>query len=314
MAGLTPSTSERIAEHAGLNERYVREWLGAMVVGKIVDYDPANRTYSLSPEHAAFLTKAAGPDNLAAFARNVSLTAEVEDQVVECFRKGGGVPYSEFEKSMHCIAELTGPFYDKFLIETQLPLVPGLTERLEAGIDVLDVGCGAGHGINVMAARFPKSRFRGYDFLDHSIDHARDEARHLGLANASFEVKDVATIDDVERFDLITAFDSIHDQAKPRTVLRAIHRALRKDGVFFMGDINASSHLEKNIDHPLAPTFYTVSFTHCMTVSLAYGGEGLGTMWGREVAQELLHEAGFAHVEVKEVEGDIMNCYYIATK
>jgi hypothetical protein len=114
---------------------------------------------------------------------------------------------------------------------------------------------------------------------------------------------------------LITAFDTIHDQAQPTKVLKEIYNALRKGGIFLMQDIAASSHLHENINNPLAPTLYTFSTMHCMTVSLAYNGESLGAVWGKQKAEQKLGEAGFSHpIEVKQIEGDILNYYYIARK
>ena len=131
MAGLPPSTSEQIASAAGLNERYVREWLGAMVVGKIVEHDPANETYRLPQEHAAFLTRAASPDNIAAFAQYIPLLGSVEDGIVESFKNGGGVPYSAFPRFHEVMAEDSGQTVLPALKDHILPLMSGLIERLE---------------------------------------------------------------------------------------------------------------------------------------------------------------------------------------
>jgi ubiquinone/menaquinone biosynthesis C-methylase UbiE len=314
MATLPPSTSEQIAQAAGLNERYVREWLGAMVTGRIIEYDPAGKTYRLPPEHAASLTRAAGPNNLAAFMQFGAEMGSVEDQVVECFKKGGGVPYSAYPKFQKLMAEESAQVFDATLIDVTLPLVPGLVERLKSGIDVADVGCGSGHAINLMAKAFPNSRFTGYDFSADGIAAGRAEAKELGLSNARFEVQDAATLNETAKYDLITVFDAIHDQAQPRRVLANISRALKADGVFLCVDIQASSNLEENMDHPLAPMLYGVSTLHCMTVSLALNGEGLGTVWGEQKARELLTEAGFKQIDVERVEGDILNSYYICRK
>jgi SAM-dependent methyltransferase len=212
------------------------------------------------------------------------------------------------------MAEESAQIVDATLLQSTLPLVPGLTERLENGIDVLDVGCGQGHAINVMAQAYPNSRFTGYDFSEEGVAAGTAEAKAMGLTNAKFVKQDVANFKEEAAFDFITAFDAIHDQAAPRKVLANIARALRPSGVFLMVDIAGSSHLEKNIGNPMAPLFYAISTTHCMTVSLALGGEGLGTMWGEELARELLAEAGFTSVETKNVEGDIMNNYYVCRK
>jgi SAM-dependent methyltransferase len=313
MSGLPPSTSAQIASAAGLNERYVREWLGAMVVGRVVEHDPEGATYRLPPEHAAWLTRAASPNNIAITAQFIPGLASVEDEIIESFKEGGGVPYSAFPRFHEVMAEDSGQTVVAALTDAILPLVPGLTERLEGGIDVLDVGSGSGRAMNLLARKFPNSRFVGYDFSEEAIARARAEAEEYGTTNVRFEVKDVANLDEEAGYDLITTFDAIHDQAKPAKVLEGIARALRDDGVYLMQDIAGSSHHHNNLEHPLGTFLYTVSTMHCMTVSLAQDGEGLGTMWG-EKAREMLREAGFAKVEVKQLPHDFANSYYVVTK
>jgi ubiquinone/menaquinone biosynthesis C-methylase UbiE len=195
-----------------------------------------------------------------------------------------------------------------------LPLAPGLIEDLREGIQVMDIGCGRGRALILMAKTFPKSDFTGFDFSEEAIAAAREEASRQGLSNIRFKARDAARIEDVARYDLVTAFDAIHDQAAPRNVLKAIYRALRPGGVFLMQDIRASSHVHKNLDHPLGTFTYTISCLHCMTVSLALNGEGLGAAWGEEKALELLAEAGFDNVNVRQLPHDIINNYYIAAK
>jgi SAM-dependent methyltransferase len=308
---LPRSTSQQIAAAAGLNERYVREWLGAMVTGRIVEYDVPSGTYWLPPEHAASLTRAAGPDNLAELAQIVALLGTVENGIVNVFRNGGGLHYSAFERFHELMAESSRTVLEATLVSRTLPLVPGLIDRLDAGIDVFDVGCGQGVAVRMMAQRFPRSRFVGLDFSADAIETARSEADRAGLTNTRFVAADAASIAGPPAFDFVTAFDAIHDQAAPRRVLRGIRESLRADGVFLMVDIAASSHLERNLDNPLAPFLFTVSTMHCMTVSLAQGGEGLGACWGEEKARELLAEAGFSTVSVSRVEGDPTNAYYV---
>jgi len=314
MAEMPPSTSDEIAKASGLNERYVREWLGAMVTGGIVEYDPSDQTYHLPGEHAGSLTRAAGPGNLCTISDFLPEMAAVRDQVADCFENGGGVPYSEFENFQALMAQMSREVNDATLIEGTLTLVPGLIEKLEQGIDVADLGCGQGHAINLMAKHFPNSRFTGYDFSDEGVAAGRAEAKEMGLTNASFEVMDIAELGESEKFDVITVFDAIHDQAKPRQVLENIYKLLKPGGIFFCVDIQGSSHLHENTEHPLAPMLYSISTLHCMTVSLALDGEGLGTMWGEQKAKELMGDAGFREIEVKQVDGDVFNNYYIAQK
>lgn len=314
MSELPHSTSTGIANAAGLNERYVREWLGAMVTGGIVDYEPREGTYHLPAEHAAWLTRKATPNNFAVSTQWFSIAGSVEDLLVECFKNGGGVPYEQYKRFNEVMSEESNQTVVVPLHDHLLPLVPGIRESLDGGIDVLDVGCGSGYALIHLAKAFPNSRFTGYDLLPEAIERGRALARENGLTNITFESLDVSKLEDSERFDLITTFDAVHDQADPGRVLSNIYSALRDDGVYFMQDIKGSSHVEKNMENPLAPFLYTVSCTHCMTVSLAQGGKGLGAMWGRELACEMLKEAGFSEVEVKELPHDPINYYYIIRK
>jgi len=314
MAAMPAATSEQIASRACLDERYVREWLAVMTTGRIVEHDGAAGSYSLPAEHAAWLTRAAGMNNLATGMQYIGLLALVEDQIVDCFRHGGGVPYSAFPRFQAIMAEDSGAVQDANLIDVTLPLVPGLIDRLGQGIDVADVGCGSGHAVNLMAAAFRRSRFTGFDFSDGGIAAGRLEASRDGLTNARFEKRDAAHLGQHGRFDFITTFDAVHDQARPDLMLAGIAAALRPGGVYLCVDTAASSKLADNLDHPLGPWLYTVSCMHCMTVSLAAGGMGLGTMGGEQTARQMLGDAGFTSIEVARLDGDIVNSYIIASK
>ena len=311
LATLPPATSEQVADVAGLNERYVREWLGGVVTAGFVEYDPIGHTYSLGEDYRPFLT---GPttDNVARQFRYITLLAEVVPKIVERFHTGGGLAYSDYPDFHAVMAEDSAATNDAALVQTILPLT-GLVQRLQTGIDVADLGCGQGHAINLMARAFPASRFTGIDFSDDSLTEARSEAAAWGLANARFTVQDAATITETAVYDLVTAFDAIHDQAHPATVLANIRRALRPGGTFLMVDINASSHLDDNVDLPWASFLYAVSLTHCMSVSLGQGGDGLGTVWGVQTAERMLREAGFTSVVRHELPDDPFNAYFVAT-
>ncbi len=311
MRGMPASTSHRIAAAAQLDERYVREWLGAMTVGGVVACDSAGTLFHLPEEHAVALTRAAAADNMAVFAQYIAVLGGVEDRIVDCFHNGGGVPYDAFHRFHEVMAEDSGQSVLPALVDHILPLAPGILERLKEGIDVLDIGCGRGKALNLMAREFPNSRFTGYDLSEEAIAFARDEARGNGSTNVRFEARDLTHLDERDRYDFVTAFDAIHDQKAPETVLGAIAAALRPDGTFLMQDIAGSSHVHKNLDHPLGPLLYTISCMHCMTVSLAQDGAGLGAMWGVEKARELLRRAGFGRVEIQDLPHDVQNTYYI---
>lgn len=317
MRGQEPMTSDQIAARSGLNERYVREWLGAMVTSGVVTVDDESRHFALPPEHAAYLTRPAAADNLAVFAQYIPLLGNVEDDIIECFRHGGGVPYEKFPRFHAVMAEDSGQSVLSSLESHVLPLVPGLTDRLARGITVLDAGCGRGRIVNRLAELFPASRFVGMDLSGDAIRAAREEASARGLRNVEFTATDLTHFDETanpESFDFVTTFDAVHDQSKPLNVLRGIYRTLRRNGTYLMQDIKGSSHVRNNIGHPLGPFLYTVSCLHCMTVSLAQGGEGLGAMWGEEKTRDYLARAGFSRVEKHELAHDVQNNWYVVTK
>ncbi|HTO08744.1 MAG TPA: class I SAM-dependent methyltransferase [Myxococcota bacterium] len=314
MSRLPPATSRRIADEAGLDERYVREWLGAMVTSAVVEYDPARSHYSLPPEHAALLTREAEPDNLAATFQWIPLLASVEDRVLECFERGGNVSYLANPRFRAVKEEESDRVVVGQLVEDILPLVPGLPDALARGIDALDVACGSGRALNLLAGEFPRSRFTGYDLSVDAIEGARAEARDLRLGNVRFAVRDPGELEQREAFDLVTAFYAIHDQTRPEAVLRGIAQALRPDGVFLMQEVAATSRVDEDSANPLSPFLYTVSCLHGLTVSLAEGGEGLGLMWGSERALAMLEAAGFGRVVLRRLPRDRVNLYYVARK
>lgn len=303
-----------LAERAGLDERYVREWLGAMVAGRIVLADEELGTYWLPPEHAEYLTRAHPRSNMAVHAQYAAVLGGVEDDIVRCFRDGGGVPYERYPRFHAVMAEDSGQTLLPVLTSEILGLVPGLADRLSAGAEVLDLGCGSGRAVIELARCFPRSRFTGIDFSPEAVRRARASADEAGVSNAWFILKDAATLDDKDAYDLVTTFDAVHDQADPARVLANIRVALKPDGVYLMQDIQGTGSHVRDAQHPLAAFIYTISCMHCMTVSLASGGLGLGAAWGKPLAERMLRDAGFASTEVRELPHDPLNYFYISRK
>ena len=314
MAKLTAATSHGIADESGLQERYVREWLGAMVTGQIVEYEPESMTYELPAEHARWLTREFSPENIAVTHQWTSVLGFVESDVVSKFREGGGVHYGCFHRFHEVMAAESAQTVVAALNEYILPLVPGLRDQLQAGIAVLEIGCGSGKAACALAQCFPNSRFTAYDLCEDAIAAASREADKLNLSNVRFEVYDITQLNEPEGYDLVMAFDVIHDQKSPAVVLSRVFECVKRGGTFLMQDIRASSHVEKNMDHPIGPFLYAISTMHCMTVSLAQSGDGLGAVWGEELALTMLKDAGFSNVRVETLEHDIINNYYIMTR
>jgi 2-polyprenyl-3-methyl-5-hydroxy-6-metoxy-1,4-benzoquinol methylase len=317
MRGLPPATPDELARKAGLDERYVREWLGALTTSRVVELDPATGRYHLPPEHAAYMTRASVADNVAAFTQYIAVLGAVEDDIVACFKNGGGVPYERYPRFHAVMAEDSAQSVGSSLESHILPLVPGLADRLAKGIRVLDLGCGSGRILHKLAELFPASTFHGFDFSAEAIGAGRASAEKKGLRNLTFTERDLSDFDQTaerEVYDLTTTFDAVHDQARPLNLLRGIHRTLRPDGVYLMQDIKGSSHVHENISHPIGTFLYTISCMHCMTVSLAQGGEGVGAMWGEQMTRDYLGRAGFRSVEKHELAHDIQNNWYVVRK
>jgi SAM-dependent methyltransferase len=310
-AAAGPATSDELAVRAGLTERYVREWLGAMVTGGVMDYDPAAATYTLPAAHAAVLTD--GPMSLAPMAALGTHLGKHVHQVARAFREGGGVPYEEFRPEFTDVIDgISRVFYDAQLVDAWVPLAHGLSEKLRAGARVADVACGAGHALIILAREFPESTFVGYDLDDVALSRGRAEASGAQLDNVRFEHRDVARLAVDELFDSVFVFDALHDQVDPDAVLGRIRDALVPGGTLVMKEPHFADALEDNIGNPMAPLMYGVSTLHCMTVSLAHGGAGIGTVFGEQLALGMLSDAGFVDVEVHPAPGDPGDAIYVS--
>jgi SAM-dependent methyltransferase len=298
LAAGEPMTSRQVAERTGLNERYIREWASAMAAAGYIEYHPANATFRMNREHAMVLTR---EDNTfftdGAFQYAVACYRQIGKLIV-AFRTGGGVPVADFgPEIVEAIERLFHVGYEAWVAEQWIPAVPGLKAKLDVGAEAAEVGCGAGQCIVPVAATYPNSRFTGYDVDAASIARARTKAAGAGVANRLvFEQMAAENIPHDDRFDLVMAFNCIHDMAQPRAALVSIRRALKSDGVFLWSEADASDQLEENLT-PVGRTMYGASTMHCLTVSLAHGGEGLGSVIGEKLARELAREAGFGGVE-----------------
>ncbi len=317
-----PVTIKQIVAASGLNERYLREWLGIMVTGRIIEFSlsPGGEdSYFLPPEHAAFLTRNSGSNNLGVYTQEIPLLTSCAMEAVNIgFQTGEGIPFSQYPDFQQFMGELADAKHKQVLIADFLPSVDNgnLVERLTEGIRVCDLGCGEGVALNLMANAFPKSTFTGIDNHEAALCEGRKDAREQGLSNVVFKNIDAAAIygnnEFLEKFDYVCAFDAIHDQSHPLEVLKGIRYMLAPDGMFSMIDIKAFSNHADNQDHPMGAFLYTVSLMHCMPVGLNDNGTGLGMMWGREKAEAMLSEAGFEHIEQIAMEQDGFNLHYLS--
>ncbi len=319
-----PCTVDEICEDAILNRRYVQEWLGVMVCGGIVELvrgDDGHPRFLLPKAHGDVLARRAGSGNLGVYTQEIPLlTACAMEPVYQGFLTGDGIPYEQYPDFHAFMAQLGDAKHRQVLVDTFLPSVDDgrVVQSLHRGIHVCDLGCAQGIATLLMARAFPASRFTGIDISAEALENARAEAREKGLTNVCFEQRDAAGLchsnDLSGRFDYITAFDAIHDQTRPLEALRGIKEILKDNGAFSMIDIAAESDIDGNRDHPMGAFLYTVSLMHCMPVGLVDGGAGLGMMWGRQLAERMLEQAGFGQVSVMKIPEDPFNLHFFCRK
>ncbi|KAJ8029389.1 2-methoxy-6-polyprenyl-1,4-benzoquinol methylase, mitochondrial [Holothuria leucospilota] len=300
LAGMKePKTSQEIADAGDLKERYVREWLGAMVCAKIVELDSTGEKYYLPPSRAQALTTD-GPlaDAVLEGLLLPTLGGEVYSRVRECFKKDGprGVSQDHYSDTHRVIGQMTKGFHENLCIPGVVYTYPELRDKLEKGIIVLDIGCGQGVSTITHAKTFPNSTFYGVDFLEESLKPGKEKADNLGLKNVKFLAYDAAKLpeDWDEKFDYVFMHDALHDQAYPDKVLREVYRVLSPGGIYLALEPKSYTKVKDNLEKLEGiAILYTLSLMHCMPTSLFFeGGMGLGAAWGREKAVEMITEAG----------------------
>src|SRR5689334_6923196 len=291
MAATGPVTVEELARHTGLNSRYLKEWLGAMVTATYIEYNPETGRYLLPPEHAAPLADETFPYFVGGFLEMIVPAVTVAPKVAEAFRTGKGVDQNEYSPEMfESIERGTAPWYRNQLIQKWLPTMPHVSQALAAGGSALDVGCGSGRACIALSKAFPKAQVFGYDYHALSIGRAIANADAEG-ANVHFHVVDCVNLP-AGKFDFVTTFDVVHDAVDPVGLMKSIRGALKKDGTYLMLEMNCSPRLEENAN-PIGRFLYSVSTLYCMTTSLAHDGAGIGTAMGEPKARELAAQAGF---------------------
>lgn len=302
-------TTQELADRAGLNERYIREWLGAVTSAGYVTYDPATKKFMLPPEHAMVLAREESPFFMGGFIEMVIPNVTMAPKIAESFRNGGGVSQSEYPaETWEAMERASAGMYRNQLIKKWLPTMPQVIETLSAGGSAADIGCGSGRAAIALATAFPKAKIFGFDVHPASIERARGNAKAAGVDDRiTFEARDATKLPE-NQFDFISTFDVVHDSVDPVALLKSIRRAMKSDGTYLMLEVNVSPNLEENIG-PTGKMMYSVSTLYCMTVSLAHGGAGIGACMGEPKARELVAEAGFSKFRRLPIE-DMFSALY----
>lgn len=308
--------SGELADACGLDERWVREWAGNQVAARLVDADhgdPRRPRFSLSPEAHAVLADDGHPAFGMGMFHRLPATMERLVDLPGCFQSGIGFDYDAHgHDGAVGIERSFEPWSNANLVPVVIPAVSGLKERLQSGINVADVGCGAGSALCTLAEAFPRSTFIGYDISHHALAIAREKMAERNLHNVRFVDVREEPLPASSTFDLVTTFDCIHDMTQPREMIRAIRRALADDGVWLLVDIKALETMQQNVSkNPMAALMYGISVLSCMASALSEaGGEGLGTLGlPASLAEQYALEAGFRVFEVLPIEHSV-NAFY----
>ena len=294
-----PATSAELAKRTGLAERYVREWALAQAANGYITYDESAQSFHLTPEQAMVFVTKDSPVYLEGAFDLTAAMIEGEPKVEAAFRNGGGVHWGDSAGCLFCaVGAFFRPGYVNNIAQSWLPSVRGMTQKLEQGARVADVGCGVGFSTVLMAEAFPNSKFVGYDFHEPSIQEARSHARsHKVEDRVQFEAAPAKSITDDDGFDLITMFDCLHDMGDPRGAASHMRTLLKDDGAWMIVEPIASDRAGDNVASPVGRLYYNASTMICVPTSLDQEvGEGLGAQAGEAKLTEIIKSAGFSDV------------------
>jgi 2-polyprenyl-3-methyl-5-hydroxy-6-metoxy-1,4-benzoquinol methylase len=307
-----PVTSAELAEQAGLDERWVREWAYNQAAARLIDIDEQER-FSLSAEALAVLVDESSPAfGLGQFTRFPALMATL-DEMPAAFQSGLGYDYdSHGEHGAAGIERAFEPWYRNYLVSVGLPALDGVVSRLERGGTVADVGCGAGIAVCLMAEAFPRSEVHGYEISRLALERAERRRTELALANAHFHDARAEPLPSDGSVDLVTTFDCIHDMTRPQEMMDAIRASLHDDGVWLLVDIKARDSYAENVaKNPMTALMYGISVLSCLSSALSEpAGAGLGTLGLPESrARAMAEAAGFTRFRRLDIDHAI-NAFY----
>ncbi len=309
MAGAGRLSSVELAGKTGLNERYVREWANAMTAAEYIEYDTETNMFFMTDEQASVLADENGPLFMGGAFHFTTPSILNTKKIMEIFKTGGGISYSDIgDEIPEAIERLFRPGYVNFLTKDWLTAAPGLVGRLKNSGNVLDIGCGSGQSSIAMAEAYPNTQILGIDYHAPSIKRAKEVAKSKGLNNVDFLEAPAHEIPEKNHYDLVCSFDCIHDMVDPKMTLKAIRESVKDDGFYIWSEPNAHENPIKRRD-VVGKAFSAISPLHCMTVSLAHNGEGLGTVIGETSIMKLARDAEFSSIEKLNIQNP-MNQFF----
>jgi SAM-dependent methyltransferase len=294
MAASGPVTSQELAAKTGLNERYVREWLLNQTASSYVEYDPASGRYTLPPEHAVALTDTSSPAYVGGLFYIVEAGLKVQERIAHAFQTGEGLAWGNQAPELYPATDrLFRPGYAANLVQSWIPALDGMQERLQAGARVADVGCGYGASTILMAQAFPNSRFYGFDNHGPSIEAARRSAEKAGVSDrVTFEVAKAQDFPGKD-YDLVAFFDCLHDMGDPIGAIQHTAEALASDGTVLIVEPMAAETIEDEVN-PVARLYSAGSIYLCTPNAIASGEIALGNQVPERKLREIVTTGGLS--------------------
>ncbi len=286
----------QLAEHTGMNEKYLHQWLGSVSAAGYVNFHAEDETFSISPEQALIFSREGQPACMQGFIQAVVSQYESHEKAVKTFKSGEGRPWSDQTDCCFCGTDrFFRPGYAASLTSEWIPALNGVEDKLRSGAKIADIGCGHGSSAILMAEAYPNSTVYGFDFHEPSIEEARRKAKAAGVENVQFQVASAQNYPG-DDYDFACIFDALHDMGDPVGAAGHIRETLKDDGTFMLVEPMAGDSMAENM-HPLGQIFYAFSTTVCTPASLAQDvGLGLGAQAGQKRLTEVLNEAGFGNV------------------
>ncbi len=296
LAEIGPAKPAEIAARAGVDERYLTEWLSCNAAAGYVEYDAATGEFWLTPEQEAIFAAEDSPTCAQGFFQALVGQYATHERAVEVFRSGEGRAWDDHHSCAFCgVDRFFRPGYEMNLLDAWIPALGGVAQKLARGGRIADVGCGLGSAAIIMARAFPRSEVHGFDFHAHSIEQARRTAAEAGLCNIAFSASRAKDIQESD-FDLVCMFDALHDMGDPEGAARHIRKMLKPGGTLMVVEPLAGDSLADNL-HDLGTIYYGFSTTLCTPTSRAQEvGLALGAQAGERRIAEVLRRAGFSSV------------------
>jgi SAM-dependent methyltransferase len=293
MAESGPISSEALATKTQTSERYIREWLINQAAGGYVEYDATTRKYRLPPEQALAMTDENSPFFVGGGFQLANAILKAQPRIEQNFKTGAGMLWGEHDPELFPGTErFFRASYIGHLVQSWLPSLEDVVNKLQNGGTVADVGCGHGASTIIMASAFPKSKFYGFDNHEPSIQRARKAAEQAGVKDrTSFETATAVAFPD-HKFDLIAFFDCLHDMGDPLGALKRARITLRDDGTVMLVEPMAGATVQENFN-PVGRVYSGASVLCCTPNALASGPIALGTVAADDEIKKLAAAAGF---------------------